>query len=47
MSEVRPNTSEPVCRGLPRSWVILGVLFLVYTVLRLVQMSVWLIRAVW
>ncbi len=42
----RPRAARPG-RPLPRSWVVLGVAFLLYTVLRLAQMTVWLVRALW
>lgn len=35
-----------VGHGLPRGWGLLFVAFVLYTVLRLVQMTVWLVEAV-
>lgn len=41
------GVERPIRYRLPRTWLFLGGGFLVYTVLRLVQMTVWLVRAIW
>ena len=41
-----PEGTEAPRRRIPRVWLLLWAAFLVYTAFRLVEMTVWLVRAV-